>query len=209
MPQPEVVVFDLGKVLVDFDYSIAARRIARQGRVEAAEVQRFIDHSPLLIRYETGLLTRDQFFGEVCRLTGFAGTAAEFGAFFADVFSLIEPMIAMHAALRRAGVPTYIFSNTNDLAVAHIRASFPFFASFDAYVLSYEHRAMKPQAKLYEVVERVTGRAGGAILYLDDRLENIEAGRERGWETLHHQTPAASIARVRTLGLISPGHPGL
>ncbi len=28
MDSPKAVVFDLGKVLVDFDYSIAARRIA-------------------------------------------------------------------------------------------------------------------------------------------------------------------------------------
>ena len=28
MPTPSIVVFDLGKVLVDFDYSIAARKVA-------------------------------------------------------------------------------------------------------------------------------------------------------------------------------------
>lgn len=201
MSRPEVVVFDLGKVLVDFDYGIAARRIAERSRMEAAAVRQFIDHSPLLFRYETGLIGREEFFAEVCRTTGFAGTLGEFATFFADVFSPIEPMIALHAALRQGRVPTFIFSNTNDLAVGHIRATFPFFANFDDYVLSYEHRAMKPQAKLYEVVERVTGRRGAAILYLDDRLENIEAGRERGWQTIHHLTAGDSIARVRQLEL--------
>lgn len=201
--RPEVVVFDLGKVLVDFDYSIAARRIARQGRVDAAAVQRFIDQSPLLFRYETGLITRREFFSEVVRETGFGGTLAEFATFFADVFSPIEPMIAMQSALRQAGVPTFIFSNTNDLAIAHIRANFPFFSGFDAYVLSYEHQAMKPQAKLYEVVENTTKRTGAAILYLDDRMENIEAGCERGWQTIHHAEPGPTIARVREFGLLA------
>jgi FMN phosphatase YigB (HAD superfamily) len=201
MSRPEVVVFDLGKVLVDFDYGIAARRIARHGRLDADAVQRFIDQSPLLFRYETGLMSRQEFFEAICRETGFAGSLEEFATFFADVFSPIDSMIAMQATLRRSGIPTFIFSNTNDLAVAHIQANFPFFAGFDAYVLSYEHQAMKPQAKLYEVVERVTNRKGAAILYLDDRLENIEAGRERGWQTIHHSDPALTIARIRELGL--------
>ena len=182
MNKPEVVVFDLGKVLVDFDYSIAARRIAARSTRPPADVQHFIDHSPLLYHYETGLLTREEFFNEVSSATGFQGTIEEFGSYFADIFTPIDEMIAFHAALRKSGMPTFIFSNTNDLAIAHIRANFPFFANFDAHVLSYEHGSMKPAHKLYEVVERVTGKAGRKILYLDDRIENAEAGIARGWQ---------------------------
>src|SRR6267143_1051122 len=154
MTRPEVVVFDLGKVLVDFDYSIASRQMA------AVEVQHFIDHSPLLRRYETGAINREQFYQEVCRVTGYAGDLDAFSRSFADIFTPIEPMIALHARLREQRLPTFIFSNTNDLAVAHIRQNFPFFGHFNAYVLSYEHGAMKPDAKLYEVVERVTNKRG-------------------------------------------------
>ena len=202
MNHPEVAVFDLGKVLVDFDYSIAARLIAARSTTPPADVQHFIDHSPLLYRYETGLMTRQEFFAEIVRATGFLGDIDEFGQFFADIFSAMPPMIALHARLRAHGVPTFIFSNTNDLAIAHIRRNFPFFADFDAHVLSYEHGAMKPDAKLYEVVERVTGRKQKQILYLDDRIENAEAGVARGWHVIHHQTPEASIARVEELGLL-------
>jgi glucose-1-phosphatase len=209
MIRPEVVVFDLGKVLVDFDYSRAARRIAAQSQRSAAEVQALIDNSPLLFRYETGRLTREEFYREVCQATGFTGTLAEFCDYFSDVFTPMESMIALHASLRRSGYPTYIFSNTNDLAIAHIQRSFPFFAHFNDYVYSFEHGAMKPEAKLYEVVERVTGREGAAILYLDDRIENVEAGRRRGWQTIHQQSPAASAQRLHELELLSPDTPAL
>ena len=60
----------------------------------------------------------------------------------------------LHVAVRRKQIPLYIFSNTNELAITHIRRQFPFFGEFDGYILSYEHGAMKPDAKLYEVVER-------------------------------------------------------
>src|SRR5579872_4117267 len=101
MKQPEVVVFDLGKVLVDFDYGIVARKLAAQGSVSPAEVQRFIDHSPLLFRYETGLLTKEQFHAEICSATGFQGDVEEFGRIFGDIFEPIPPMVELHTALRQ------------------------------------------------------------------------------------------------------------
>jgi FMN phosphatase YigB (HAD superfamily) len=202
MSHPEVVVFDLGKVLVDFDYSIAARRIAARSTTPPADVQKLIDHSPLLFRYETGLMSREEFFSEIRAITGFQGDIDEFGSFFADIFSPMDEMIRLHQELRGHHIPTFIFSNTNDLAISHIRRNFPFFADFDAYVLSYEHGAMKPHAKLYEVVERVTGKRGSQILYLDDRQENAEAGAARGWHVIQHHDPAKSLARVKELGLL-------
>jgi molybdopterin-containing oxidoreductase family membrane subunit len=39
--QPKVIVFDLGKVLVDFDYSIAARKIAQGCKIQLEELNRF------------------------------------------------------------------------------------------------------------------------------------------------------------------------
>jgi HAD superfamily hydrolase (TIGR01509 family) len=201
--KPEVVVFDLGKVLVHFDFSIAARKLAAGAKCSAEAMQRFIDHSPQLSRYETGLIHKEQFYKEVCTGTGYCGHLDEFCHIFSDIFTPINPMIQLHARLRAHSVPTYIFSNTNDLAVAHIRREFPFFAHFDGYVFSFEHHVMKPHAGLYEVVEKVSGRKGSQILYLDDRLENVEAGRARGWQTIHHHDPAESIAVVEGLGLLS------
>src|SRR6266436_6371915 len=96
---PEVVVFDLGKVLVDFDYGIAARKIASRGRLSANEVQQFIEHSPLLFRYETGQINQEQFYREVCAVTGFSGAIEGFGGFFADIFTPIEAMVELHARL--------------------------------------------------------------------------------------------------------------
>jgi HAD superfamily hydrolase (TIGR01509 family) len=111
-------------------------------------------------------------------------------------------MVEIHAQLRAKGIPTYIFSNTNDLAVEHIRRNFPFFSNFDGYVLSYEQGAMKPDDKIYQAVEKMTGHDGPRILYLDDRLENVEAGVKRGWQVILQEAPEQSIARIKELGLL-------
>ncbi|MCX6926790.1 MAG: HAD family phosphatase [Verrucomicrobia bacterium] len=203
MPLPSTVIFDLGKVLVDFDYAIAARRIAARGTATLLEIARHINQSSLLIEYERGGVTTRQFYTEVCRVTGFRGDLAEFDQCFSDIFFPIEPMVQLQAALRGQGLTTYIFSNTNELAAEHIRRSFPFFSNFDGYILSYQHGVMKPDARLYEVVESMCGRRGADILYLDDRQENLTAGAARGWQVILQESPEKSRAAIQKLGLLS------
>src|ERR1043166_9545810 len=107
MPQPFAIVFDLGKVLVDFDYSIAARRIAPRARA-GLDPGRFITHqAETVLRYETGLMTTPRFCREMCDAIGFSGTPDEFGELFADVFTAIPEMIDLHGALKQRGLPAY------------------------------------------------------------------------------------------------------
>ena len=196
MRPEKIVVFDLGKVLVDFDYSIAARKIAARSTMPLDDINRFIGDSDLTVKYELGVVTRREFFEQTRQAIGFHGTLEEFGEFFADIFTEIPPMIELHAELRRRGVPTYIFSNTNDLAIEHIRRNFPFFKKFNGYIFSCEIGAMKPDVKIYEALEKLAGRRGADILYLDDRPENVAGGAVRGWRAILHETPEKTRAAV-------------
>jgi HAD superfamily hydrolase (TIGR01509 family) len=205
MTVPKAALFDLGKVLVDFDYSIAARRIAARGKLTVLEIAAYINRSPLFVEYESGRVTTQQFFDEIRRVTGFQGDLAEFSNCFADIFTAIEPMVQLQAELQQRGMAAYAFSNTNDLAVAHIRRTFPFYSKFDGCILSYEHGVMKPDAGLYEVVERQSGRRGAEILYLDDRPENVAAGAARGWHAILHESPEKSRAAIQKLRLLNHG----
>ena len=196
---PQVVVFDLGKVLLEFDYSIASRRLAESGVKSLEEIRTLIFQPQLLYRFETGLMTEQEFYQAVSEATGFRGTFEEFVHIFSDIFEPMHEMIELHEAIRKLGIPTFIFSNTNNIAIPHIRKAYPFFSNFNGYVLSYEHGSMKPETKLYEVVEQMTGCRGSNILYIDDRPENIETGARRGWQVIlqedHHRTRAQVQAR--------------
>lgn len=202
MSKPEAVVFDLGKVLLEFDYGIVARRLAAHSGRDAEQIRGLLDQSPLLLRFESGQMTNDEFFREVSALTGYSGMFDEFANIFGDIFTAIHPMIDLHGQLRAHGVPTFIFSNTNDLAIRHIRVNFPFFAGFTDYIYSHEAGAMKPDHRIYEIVERRTGRKGAELLYIDDRKENIDVGHARGWHVVHHQTPELTSTAVRAAGLL-------
>ena len=200
--KPRAVVFDLGKVLVDFDWTRAARNLARHSSVEAVEIHRILLSTPPLYQYETGLLETAEFVSAMKKAIGFQADDEIFGRYFSDIFTPIVPMIELQSELRSIGVPVYIFSNTNDLAIRFVRREYPFFRNFNGYVLSYEHKSMKPQARLYEVVEEMTGFSGAEILYLDDRPENVEAGQARGWQTVLHAAPEATRAFLQRLALV-------
>ncbi len=199
-----VIIFDLGKVLVDFDWSIAAKKIAVRSTTPPEQFHHHLATSPVLWQYECGLLTRQEFFEAIRTAIGFQGTDAEFNGYFAAIFTEIAPMIALHAELRQRGHKTYILSNTNDLAIELVRRDFPFFKNFDGYIFSYEVGAMKPQPEIYAAMEKMCGRRGTDLIYLDDRAENIAAGAARGWRAILHESPEKTLAALTTFGVLPP-----
>jgi putative hydrolase of the HAD superfamily len=150
----KAVVFDLGKVLVDFDYGIAARKLAEQATLSAEEIRSFIDQTPLLFRYESAQMTTAEFFDEVQRRIGFRGKFDEFATAFADIFTEIPEMTRLNAEVRASGIQTFVLSNTNAIAISHVRRNFPFFADFTDYIFSFEHGILKPNERIYEIVEQ-------------------------------------------------------
>ena len=202
MKDSPIFIFDLGKVLVDFDYTIAAQKIAARSLQAPIDLHAFLGSSPLLVDYESGRLTRQTFYEAVSEAIGFRGDLEEFGSFFADIFSEMPETIALHTELRRRGFKTFIFSNTNDLAIEHVRRNFPFFKNFDGYIFSYEVGALKPQPEIYAAMEKMSGRRGADLVYLDDRAENIAAGAARGWRAILHESPVKTRAALESAGLL-------
>lgn len=191
--KPRAVVFDLGKVLLDFDFRRAASALAPKSSIGADRILALINQTPLLHRFESGLINAREFYAEFAREAGYAGTAEEFASDFSDIFTEIPDMIRLNRRFRAAGLPTHIFSNTSSLVVDFIRVRYPFFSEFTSHILSYEERCMKPGVPIYEAVEKSTGSTGPELIYFDDREENVEAALRRGWSA-HVFTgfPAAS-----------------
>ena len=197
-----VIIFDLGKVLLDFDWTLASHKIAARSTRPPDNLDTFAGTASLLWEYESGRLTRPEFYAAICQATGFNGSLAEFSEYFADIFTPMPGTIALHAELRQRGYLTYIFSNTNDLAIEHVRRNFPFFANFDGYIFSYEVKAMKPLPAIYDAMEQLSGKRGADLIYLDDRAENIAAGAARGWRAILHESPEKTRAALQAAGVL-------
>src|SRR4029434_1215756 len=94
--KPSAVIFDLGKVLVDFDYGLVVRRVAARSPVGLKTLERLIVESPILHAFERGGMTYSAFFTAVQAESKYEGTFDEFAHGFADIFTAIPPMIALH-----------------------------------------------------------------------------------------------------------------
>ena len=105
-------------------------------------------------------------------------------------------MLKFFNRVKAEGVPTCVFSNTNEIAIEYISKQFPFYDSFDFYVLSFEEKGMKPDEPIYRVVEKKTKQTGESILYIDDRPENIETGNRLGWQTILQEDEVTSVAKA-------------
>jgi FMN phosphatase YigB (HAD superfamily) len=198
----KVAAFDIGKVLLDFDYGIFVRRMAPRTQMDVSALDAFLNQSPLLAQYESGQLTSPEFFTVVQKETGFDGTEAEFAAYFEDIFTPIEEIIALHSKLTASGLPTYTLSNTNEMAVRHISRAYDFWPRFTGHILSHEVKALKPDPKIYEVFEEITGCLGNEIVYLDDRPENIVAGKKRNWNAIEHRNGTDTREALICLGVL-------
>jgi HAD superfamily hydrolase (TIGR01509 family) len=197
-----VVVFDLGKVLLDFDYRIAARLLSKHASATPEHILQILIDTPLLARYERGEIQSPDFFDTLRHTIGFKAPFDTFATAFSNIFTPIPDMIDLLVSLNSNGTPTAVLSNTNELQINHIRQNHPFFSLFDHQILSFQHHTMKPDPALYLVLQSLTRRHGRQIVFLDDRPENVHTALSLGWQAFVHLNPQASRLTIQQLGLV-------
>ena len=97
-------------------------------------------------------------------------------------------MLAWHQELKAHGIETAILSNMGDSVLESIAENFAWIADFDVLIWSYQHGMAKPEPAIYELLLSKLGAAPEETLFLDDKLENIEAARQLGIVGLQFST---------------------
>jgi putative hydrolase of the HAD superfamily len=181
---PRDVVFDIGNVLLFFDFGIFVRKIAAECQVPAPEVLERL-RSPMWELEARGLPV-EEFYGRAAGEIGYGGRFADFVAAWQEIFEPNEPMMEFATRLKRDGHRIFLLSNTNPWHVEHFLARYPVFGLFDDRVFSHEERCAKPEARIFGIARDRFGVVPENTLYIDDRLENVEAGRETGFRVFHY-----------------------
>ena len=113
----------------------------------------------------------------------------------------VEGMLDLVRTLANRGVPLYAISNFGAEAWAQFRPSAPIFDLFSDIVISGEEKLIKPDLAIYELALKRFSRRADQCLFIDDRLENIRAGKAIGIAG-HHFTDATILeSQLKTLGL--------
>ena len=91
----------------------------------------------------------------------------------ADVMETVQ-------ALRRAGFRCHVGSNQQALRAKHMSESLNYRALFDREFYSCFIGTAKPKLEFFEMTVAKLGCNPSAVLFLDDRVENVEAAKRAG-----------------------------
>jgi FMN phosphatase YigB (HAD superfamily) len=187
----KVLYFDLGKVIVEFSHQRMCAQMAEVAGITPEAVWDALfgktDDLAALVRYETGQISTDEFFDHFCAAAGVTPDRKRLADAVCDIFAPIEPMWELVRRLAAAGNRMAILSNTNSVQWDYITdGRFPVVAmgspasAFDWAILSFEARAMKPEAAIYEAAIARAGVNADEVFFTDDREENVAGARAVG-----------------------------
>lgn len=186
----EAVLFDIGNVLLKFDFNRAARAMAEHSTVPAEEIRVILDSWQQ--RHETGAVSSDDFSAVVRKTIGFQGPESVFHQQFCDIFTPNEPMWDFARSLF-GKVPVFLFSNISRWHETWVFERYPEFASFDGGFYSWRIGAMKPEPAFYAEATSTLPFSPDRIAYMDDMPHNVVGGMAAGFRTFqydadrHHQ----------------------
>lgn len=198
----EAVVFDIGNVLIEWN----PERVFDAAVGPAARDHLF--HHVGLSAMNEAVDAGAPFAASVADLAAahpdHAATILIWRDRWAEMFSPAIPhSIELLRALRRSGVPVFALSNFGAETFALAETLYPVLGEFDRRYISAHMGVIKPDPAIYAMVEEDCGVAPGALLFTDDRAENIAAAAARGWGTHHFTGPAGLARRLVAEGLLS------
>jgi putative hydrolase of the HAD superfamily len=174
------LIFDLGKVIVPFDFMRGYRAMEGLCGVPAAEIPKRIGTTDLVIRFETGLVEPQDFVAQLSVLLGLQVDYDQFCEIWSSIFlpDTLIPDAMLESLARRYRM--LLLSNTNAIHFAMIRERYPFVRHFHGLVLSHEVKAMKPSPKIYQEAVARAGCAAGECFFTDDIAAYVEGARKEG-----------------------------
>jgi putative hydrolase of the HAD superfamily len=170
----------MGNVLIPFEIGRGYAALSAKAGLPVEEVAERIRASGLYSVFESGGLETRAFIEQFSALLGMQCSREEFREMWNAIFlprtAIAEELIV---ELKRR-YRLVLLSNTNELHYGWLRERYPILGHFDAYTLSYEVQAMKPDAKIYAAAVANAGVAPGECFFTDDIERYVDAARENG-----------------------------
>jgi putative hydrolase of the HAD superfamily len=172
-------IFDIGNVLVDFDFQVLLQQIAEDSGtpVEPPSPQDLEMHHAV----EEGVISDQEFIDYLNRAKGLCWTVETLIEVWQRMFTVNPVGRALFLESIERGLPVYTLSNIAEHHITAIERNWPgFFDGATGLFLSYQVGARKPDAKIYRHLLETLGVDGAQCLFLDDLSRNIEAALAAG-----------------------------
>lgn len=196
----KTVIFDLGRVLVHFDFKRGYRALEGLCPHEAADIPKLLAGTGLVERFETGLVEPRDFVAEITRVLDLSVDYEGFCEIWSSIFmhtlvpeSMLEGLKARYRLL--------LLSNTNAIHFEMVRRSYPMLRHFDGLILSYEVKAMKPQPAIYRAAIERAECEPGECFYTDDIAEYVAGAQAMGIDAVQFQGAERLAEEMKARGI--------
>jgi putative hydrolase of the HAD superfamily len=185
----KAIIFDLGRVLIDFDFKRGYQALEGMCPYRAAEIPGRLATCDLVERFETGLIEPRDFVAEMSAVLDLKIDYDRFCRIWSSIFTgtlVPENLLAGLAARYRL----MLLSNTNAIHFEGLRASHPMLRHFHDLVLSYEVKAMKPRPEIFQAAIARAGCRAEECFYTDDVAAFVTAARNLGIDAVQFESAA-------------------
>jgi HAD superfamily hydrolase (TIGR01509 family) len=197
----KAIIFDFGNVIYSFDNTIFIENISKITGKDEPELHDMIYAvSDVTRRYETGLISSEEFFTEVSGTCGLLISQEDFLQAFTGIFT---PNNAMLELIKNVSgrYKTGLLSNTNEWHFEHIIKPCEVYGLFDAESLSFEVNAMKPSAKIFQDALRKLNAKAEESVYIDDIVQYVEKAHSLGFHGIHYTSHNDLISSLERLNI--------
>lgn len=200
--KPEAVIFDIGNVLIEwqperfYDTAIGADR----RRAMFAEV----DLHGMNDRVDLGGHFTETIYGMAEATPAWRDEIRMWHDHWIEMASpVIDRSVRLMRALRGKGVPVFSLTNFGIQSYDYAATHYDFLREFDRDFISGHMGVIKPDVRIYEMLEAGCGVAPERLIFTDDRPDNIAMAASRGWRTHLFEGPDGWAARLVTEGLLT------
>jgi 2-haloacid dehalogenase len=198
----QVVVFDVGGVLLDWD----PRHLFRHVIADEAEREWFLREvvSPEWnLEQDRGRSWADAVAEAIARHPEHEASIRAYDERWLETIGGVhEDVAALVREVRAAGVPTYALTNYSAEKWALSRQRLAVLREFDGVVVSGEERVTKPDERIYRILLERYGLAPAATFFTDDVAANVAAARAVGLDAERFVDAATLRAQLSERGLL-------
>jgi len=200
MKSPDIVLFDLGNVLVSIHPAAFTRHLGIDATTAYRNYQQPI--MKIVRRYEGGQSTTEEYLDAMSKL--FEGKYERDVLREAMLRVIGSPVAGMEEVVRSVGAKraTGLVSNTNELHFEYCRGFLPALRHLKRHYLSYVIGSLKPSEEYYRHVLSDLASPPDSVLFIDDLLENVEGARKAGMNAILFSTSERLRAELQALRIL-------
>ena len=200
--QVEAVVFDIGKVLVEWDLGLIYADLIPDPAERAWFVTNVVTPE-WHFQHDAGRPLAEIVPERIAQFPQHEALIRRYASHFGDSIPGPVPGTAqLVEALAAKGVPLFAITNFGAEFWPDFAPRFPVLEHFRDIVISGVEQLAKPDPAIYALAEARFGLPGPAMLFIDDNAHNIAAARDCGWHAHHFQGAAGLEAELVRRGLL-------